>query len=73
MHAEARGRSWLGRLFPQRRVREKMITALREQMARDQKDIVRELREIRRVAEQNKERADRAQRLLETRHAQIVE
>jgi hypothetical protein len=60
MPAEARGRRWLGRLFPQRRETEKMITALGEQMARDQKNVVRELREIRRVAEQNRERVDRA-------------
>ena len=31
------------------------MTALREQMAREQKDVVRELREIRRTAEQSRQ------------------
>lgn len=60
MPAGARGRSWLGRLFPQRRVTEKMIDSLRDQMSREHKDVVRELREIRRTAEQSRQQIDLA-------------
>ena len=55
MPAAARGRSWLGRLFPQRRVTKKLIDSLRDQISREQKDVVRELREIRRTAAQSRE------------------
>jgi hypothetical protein len=47
-------RRWLDRLFPHRRA-EKMMSALREQMAREHKNVVRELREIRRTAEQSRQ------------------
>jgi hypothetical protein len=55
MPADAAARRWLDRLFPRRRATEKMITALGEQMAREQKNMVRELREIRRTAEQSRQ------------------
>ena len=51
---------WLGRLFPQRRVTERMIHALREDMSREHKNVVRELREIRRTAEQSRQRIESA-------------
>lgn len=55
MPADAPVRRWLDRLFPRRRATEKMITALREQMGREHKNVVRELREIRRTAEQSRQ------------------
>ena len=55
MPADAPARRWLDRLFPRRRATEKMITALREEMAREQKNFVRELRDIRRTAEQGRQ------------------
>ena len=55
MPADAPARRWLDRLFPRRRATEKMITALREEMAREQKNVVRELRDIRRTAEQGRQ------------------
>jgi hypothetical protein len=51
---------WLGRLFPQRRVTERMIHALREDLSREHKNVVRELREIRRTAEQSRQRIESA-------------
>lgn len=48
------------RLFPQRRLIEKELTSLREQISREHKDVVRELREIRRTAEQSGQRVDSA-------------
>jgi hypothetical protein len=50
----------LSRLFPQRRVTEKMIASLRDEIGREHKDVVRELREIRRTAEQSRQSIDRA-------------
>jgi hypothetical protein len=55
MAADAPVRRLLRRLFPQRRETEKMITALGEQIAREHKNVVRELREIRRTAEQSRQ------------------
>jgi hypothetical protein len=55
MAVDAPVRRLLRHLFPQRRETEKMITALREQMAREHKNVVRELREIRRTAEQSRQ------------------
>ena len=50
----------LARLFPQRRVTEKMIHALRDEMSLGRKDVIRELREIRRTAEQGRRRIEAA-------------
>ena len=50
----------LSRLFPQRRATEKLITSLRDEISRERKDTVRELREIRRTAEQHRQRIDAA-------------
>ena len=50
----------LSRLFPQRHATEKAIAALRDEIGRDHKDMVRELREIRRTAEQSRQSVDQA-------------
>lgn len=50
----------LSRLFPQRRATEKLIDSLREQISREHKNVVRELREIRRTAEESRQRVDAA-------------
>src|SRR6187402_2620600 len=61
MPADTLTRYWPAWLLPQRRRRtERLIEALREQVSRDHKSVVRELREIRRTTEQNQSRIDRA-------------
>jgi hypothetical protein len=61
MAAEALTRYLPAWLFPERRRRaERMLEALREQISRDHKNLVRELREIKRTAEQHQARIDHA-------------
>jgi hypothetical protein len=61
MLADTLNRYWPAWLLPQRRRRtEQLIEEVRDQVSRDHKSIVRELREIRRTAEQNQARIDRA-------------
>src|SRR5688500_13571816 len=50
----------LSRWFPQRHATEKALTALRDEIGREHKGLVRELREIRRTAEQSRQSIDRA-------------
>ena len=47
-------------MFPQRRVTERMLRELRDEMSREHKDVIRELREVRRMAEQGRQKVDQA-------------
>ena len=61
MATEALARYWPAWLIPERRRRaERMLEELRDQISRDHKNLVRELRELRRTAEQNQARIDSA-------------